>query len=73
MLAMTSYGRDWSFYGFFNLDFDFFVEVVRVALITVTVFWFHSGVDPALCRGLSQLLADCFFFGSLDICNSFLF
>ena len=53
MLAMTSYGRCWSFYGFFNLDFDFFEEVVRVALITVTVFWFHGGVDPALRRGLS--------------------
>ena len=48
---MTSYGLGWSFNGFFHIYFNLFVEVVRVALIAVTIFWFHGGLDPAHCRG----------------------
>ncbi len=56
-----------------NDCFDLLVEVVRVALFAIAVFWCHGRVDPALFLGLSQLFTDCFFFGSLGIFASFLF
>ena len=69
---MTKFDRGCSF-CVFDLDYDLFEEVVRVALIAVPVFWCHGGVDPTLCRGLIQLFADCLFLGSLGIFASFLF